>query len=1505
MAFTTKTIESDNFTRGNTTASTNVATGWGTSSNGEAWSSTVQDGSLSNFSIASNQGKAVGTASSDLYLSLGSNTYANVDLRGRVSTSSTVTGDAQGYFARLQKSPLNTYGIYINGGTILDITKISNGTGSILSTATISYSANTEYWLRFRCIGTHLYAKFWAASGGEPSTWNISITDSSFSSGLIGIYNGPSGSGDTTVWDSFTVTDGSQTGYSTIRIPVSTLKTPSTGIRIVVSTQNTKSTGIRTVVSTKNTQSTGIRTIVSTPRTQSTGVRTVVSTQNTKSTGIRILVATPVYATDVSAVSETYITTDQLAGSDAVSIGEISSQGGQPFATDSMTVAESLLISSQENSSDSATAFEALSTVDQFTFVETNVNSEAFLSTQSSSFADAPPSLSEAVSFVVTEIPVDALSVSETITLLWSDVFTDISTGSDSLALVLNPIPQDGVFPGEAFFSQVSLAFSEAVSSSESFLLSSQPFLLDVGTPGESVTFISQEYSIESAIGSENLLLAANTSTSDSSIPGENAPTFLFQLSVIETGVSGEILLVIEQKSVEDDCTPGETPPVFSSQISFIESVTGSENILSFERVSFLESVGGSENSTVTGQGSGTDSTSIAENSSFVSQENVQEITSLAEVFLVTQQIALVESNPSPSENFSFLFSENILENNFSTENTFSFGQIVFSDGTSSSDSTFLLYNQILAETLSVGEVSSEIEQWSQQESVSVSEVVLYLESYSIQESTPVSENIPAFAVQIVLVESIVVSEITTVLEQDAFQDAIVSSDVNISLESEFLSDPSVITEISSFSSILAVPIESVSPNEIFQTQTFFFPVEIVFAGETLFFQESIGVIESGNTSETVSTACNNAFSDSSNAQDTFSLFSILSVLEILTIGEASQTVSVSSFIENINTTDVFSLTLSENILESVSFSEALQILFSLSGLIDSTSAFDINVNQIVGIFIDGMSGGDTFEIDTTLSLLHGVSPGEEIDIQEIDTSDLFADYSFVSEQVSSQIALFFVESSPLGEGQFALPVPVIGDIVLPFDTAAFLVEYAVTDQNIPDESVSILDIVTLNLSFVDTLSSFEIVLIETLESFADAQSSQEQAFLDENVVCIDGNSESESFALQALSLFLERSTISEAVLLYPYLAQEDDLVETDLSSLVVAIQSGDTSPVFEISISLEIDTFAFDFIDTLLPGEYFSEELLFTSSDTSSFSEQTISTVNTFFVEARIQSENVFFFENNFIQEIVFSTELLQIGLIPFISADTSIVFETNSSNSLFLSVEGGNASEQISQTVSQIFGDNSSLSDFYQTMEILSQSDDSVICVDGVAFTKSIMLFDQILNSEQVLLSISDFSSDQNTSFDALLLQTRVLETGFSFVNEQEFFGLTHFEKENSFVFESALLLNASSQQESVTSTDAYQLAAQTFLAESVPYTEHLLLLDELAYRDLVPAGETFYWFGPSTRRIPFSTRGPQTISGVTRGNRTQTGKTRGSQITTVTDRGGNAPPLDIRENEIYYNL
>jgi hypothetical protein len=153
---------------------------WGTASDGLIWGGDANNQAA--FSISNNVGQ-IANGSGPYNAVLGpSTTDAEVLFTGSVSS---FNNNNLGAVLRWRDTN-NWYKAYINGSQLV-VQKKVNGTATTLSQATFTATAKTAYYLRFRVVGTTLYAKAWAATATEPTAWTITTTDSSLSSGQCGL----------------------------------------------------------------------------------------------------------------------------------------------------------------------------------------------------------------------------------------------------------------------------------------------------------------------------------------------------------------------------------------------------------------------------------------------------------------------------------------------------------------------------------------------------------------------------------------------------------------------------------------------------------------------------------------------------------------------------------------------------------------------------------------------------------------------------------------------------------------------------------------------------------------------------------------------------------------------------------------------------------------------------------------------------------------------------------------------------------------------------------------------------------------------------------------------------------------------------------------------------------------------------------------------------------------------------------------------------------------------
>lgn len=171
-------IFTDNFTRGSVGANYTTAADGGT---GNTW--TVSGTEL------------VGPAADGWKRScLTVATYYNFTAQAKVKK----VGDQQLVVRATTDSNFPGYGFQLRTGEF----RLERPGLAQLGTAAKTFSEGSYYQVKVQCSGTAIMGKVWLDGTSEPGTWDISITDSTFSSGLIGF----SGQSSTGVFDDLVIT---------------------------------------------------------------------------------------------------------------------------------------------------------------------------------------------------------------------------------------------------------------------------------------------------------------------------------------------------------------------------------------------------------------------------------------------------------------------------------------------------------------------------------------------------------------------------------------------------------------------------------------------------------------------------------------------------------------------------------------------------------------------------------------------------------------------------------------------------------------------------------------------------------------------------------------------------------------------------------------------------------------------------------------------------------------------------------------------------------------------------------------------------------------------------------------------------------------------------------------------------------------------------------------------------------------------------------------------------
>lgn len=153
---------------------------WGSASDGQTWGGDANTKSV--FSINNNTGKI--TNGKGTYNAVLGPPSTDAEVLFTASISS-FTNNTLGAVLRW-KDTNNWYRAYISGSKLVIQARV-NGTITALKQVAFTASANTSYTLRFRVVGSTLYAKVWATSSPEPASWMATATNSSLTGGQCGL----------------------------------------------------------------------------------------------------------------------------------------------------------------------------------------------------------------------------------------------------------------------------------------------------------------------------------------------------------------------------------------------------------------------------------------------------------------------------------------------------------------------------------------------------------------------------------------------------------------------------------------------------------------------------------------------------------------------------------------------------------------------------------------------------------------------------------------------------------------------------------------------------------------------------------------------------------------------------------------------------------------------------------------------------------------------------------------------------------------------------------------------------------------------------------------------------------------------------------------------------------------------------------------------------------------------------------------------------------------------
>ncbi len=170
----TNVLATDTFQRPNQAS-------WGTASDGRQWGGDAN--AKPAFSITNLKGQiAGGQGALDAVIGIPTD---NVDVT--ISGSINQFGNGVNFGAVLRwTSPNNWYKAFIDGNK-LGILKNVNGQSTMIKQVDVKTTAGVAQTLRFRSLGTMLFAKVWPSATTEPQNWMLVVDDHAIPTGQVGI----------------------------------------------------------------------------------------------------------------------------------------------------------------------------------------------------------------------------------------------------------------------------------------------------------------------------------------------------------------------------------------------------------------------------------------------------------------------------------------------------------------------------------------------------------------------------------------------------------------------------------------------------------------------------------------------------------------------------------------------------------------------------------------------------------------------------------------------------------------------------------------------------------------------------------------------------------------------------------------------------------------------------------------------------------------------------------------------------------------------------------------------------------------------------------------------------------------------------------------------------------------------------------------------------------------------------------------------------------------------
>jgi hypothetical protein len=157
---------------------------WGTSSGLRPWGGDANTNAA--FSIVNHVGQISGKQAAALQATLNvESNDAELLVSGSVSQFDAKGNANLGIVLRWQDAN-NWYKALIDG-TNLQLLKAVNGKISVISQHAFAATSGANYSIRFRVLGSNLFAKAWLSSRPEPANWTLMMIDTQLTTGMSGV----------------------------------------------------------------------------------------------------------------------------------------------------------------------------------------------------------------------------------------------------------------------------------------------------------------------------------------------------------------------------------------------------------------------------------------------------------------------------------------------------------------------------------------------------------------------------------------------------------------------------------------------------------------------------------------------------------------------------------------------------------------------------------------------------------------------------------------------------------------------------------------------------------------------------------------------------------------------------------------------------------------------------------------------------------------------------------------------------------------------------------------------------------------------------------------------------------------------------------------------------------------------------------------------------------------------------------------------------------------------